>query len=102
MQIPIQQQGADWSRLTGATGLFIRSGAGFPELNFPASLTADLTTVTSAARLGIETSSTGTQVGDVHNYLGNTANNPLLTAPQGGFDRTDAAANYGQNIERTT
>ena len=110
VQLPLVQTGADWTAINvdipngviiyGGQTPATNRGCGV-ELSFPTTLDASISLVARAARTGIESSSVGTQVGDMHNYLGNTANNPILTEPQGGFDRTDAAANYGQNIERT-
>ena len=48
VNIPVQQRGADWSRITGTVGTLIEADAGFPELSFPASLQASLSTVAAA------------------------------------------------------
>ena len=48
-----QQQGADWSRLATSTSALYLDRDGAPELNFPASVQAALSTVIQAARDGL-------------------------------------------------
>ena len=79
------------------TGNFALSRTGAGEVSPQISGAASIGTVIQA----IDGSNVGVQVGDMHNFLGNQALNPINTAPAGGFDRTDSTANYGQNIERS-
>ena len=58
VNIPVQQQGADWSIQAGTTGTLYRAGAGQPELNFLPSLQASLNTVANAAAAGVAEPST--------------------------------------------
>ena len=82
----------NWESVGGQTFSLSRTGS-----------TEVLPLVSGAASIGtviaaIDASQTATQVGDIHNFNGRLAENPLLTEPAGGFE---TSGRYDVNIERT-
>ena len=82
----------NWEQV--GTGTFALSRTGAAEVLPLVSGAAPIATVIAA----VDSSQTAMQVGDIHNFNGRLAENPLLTEPAGGFE---TSGRYDVNIERT-